>query len=182
MFKKSGKAFKRVTMKSPKKWTTRHFRQWKKDRSNQTIEMLTCYDFQMAQMFAETEVDLLLVGDSVGNVVLGYETTVEVTLDEMKLFGAAVKRGAPDKFTIVDMPFGTYINQQEAIKNAVELFRSTKAEALKVEGANEELLPPLDLWSKMEFLSVDMSVLLPNRSTKWVVISNMEKPLNPLRP
>ena len=56
--------------------------------------MLTCYDYQTALMLNETELDLILVGDSLGNVVLGYETTVEVTLSDMITFGAAVKRGA----------------------------------------------------------------------------------------
>lgn len=135
-------------MSHSKKWNTRHFRNWKASRPDQSIEMLTCYDFQTAQMFAETDVDLLLVGDSLGNVVLGYETTVEVTIEEMKLFGAAVKRGAPNKFTIVDMPFGSYINRELAVENAVQLFRSTKTEALKVEGAGEELLEAIKLMTE----------------------------------
>ncbi len=100
------------------------------------LQMLTCYDYQTASMFNQTKIDLLLVGDSLGNVVLGYDTTVEVTLDEMKIFGAAVTRGAPDKFVVLDMPFGSYATLEDGLKNAIDLFQKTKAQALKIEGAN----------------------------------------------
>lgn len=97
--------------------------------------MLTCYDFQTAKLLNETDLDLILVGDSLGNVILGYETTIEVTLQDMITFGSAVKRGAPNKFVIVDMPFGSYRSIEQGTDNAVKLFQSTKAEAVKVEGA-----------------------------------------------
>jgi 3-methyl-2-oxobutanoate hydroxymethyltransferase len=118
-----------------KKLTTRKIRSFKRsmDKKKQ-LEMLTCYDFQTAQMLNETQVDLILVGDSLGNVVLGYDTTVSVSLEEMKIFGAAVKRGAPDKFVILDLPFGAYSTFDQAVLSAVELFKHTKAEAIKLEG------------------------------------------------
>lgn len=97
--------------------------------------MLTCYDFQTAQLLNESSVDLLLVGDSLGNVVLGYDTTVKVSLEEMCVFSAAVKRGAPDKFVIADLPFGTYSSFEEGLKNAKLLFQESGVEALKLEGA-----------------------------------------------
>lgn len=76
---------------------------------NGKLQMLTCYDFQMAQLYNEmTDLDIVLVGDSVGNVVLGLETTVQVTLGDMITFGKAVRRGTPDKFLVIDLPFGTY--------------------------------------------------------------------------
>lgn len=99
------------------------------------LQVLTCYDFQTAQLLNETDLDMILVGDSVGNVILGYETTVEVTLNEMEIFGSAVKRGAPDKFVIVDMPFGSYSSISQGIASATKIFKSTKCEALKLEGA-----------------------------------------------
>lgn len=102
------------------------------------LSMLTCYDFQTAQLLNETELDLVLVGDSLGNVMLGYDTTVEVTLNDMITFASAVKRGAPDKFTVVDMPFGTYATMETGVQNAITLFQKTKAEALKLEGASTE--------------------------------------------
>lgn len=118
-----------------KKLTTLKIKKNKIKKDCMPLQMLTCYDYQTARMLSETEVDMLLVGDSLGNVVLGYDTTVEVTLDEMKVFGAAVRRGAPEKFIVVDLPFGTYSTLESGLKNAIELFQYTKADALKLEGA-----------------------------------------------
>lgn len=120
-----------------KKLTTRDLRPYKKSHSKKSLSMLTCYDYQTACMLNETELDLILVGDSLGNVVLGYETTIEVTLNDMITFSAAVKRGAKDKFVVVDMPFGTYSTLETAVKNAIVLFQKSKAEALKIEGASQ---------------------------------------------
>ncbi|HLW56119.1 MAG TPA: 3-methyl-2-oxobutanoate hydroxymethyltransferase [Bacteriovoracaceae bacterium] len=106
-----------------------------KKAKNGNLQMLTCYDFQTAQMLNETDLDLILVGDSLGNVMLGYETTVEVTLEEMIIFSRAVRRGAPDKFLVVDMPFGTYSTMSSGMRNATRLFQETRAQALKLEGA-----------------------------------------------
>lgn len=117
------------------KLNTREIKKRKITQGRKPLSMLTCYDFQTAQMLNQTELDLILVGDSVGNVVLGYETTVEVTLQDMITFGAAVKRGAPDKFTVIDLPFGTYSSLEDAITNATTLFQKTKAESVKLEGA-----------------------------------------------
>lgn len=118
-----------------KKLTTRSLRHYKKDSQNKALQMLTCYDYQTAQMLNETNLDMILVGDSLGNVVLGFETTVEVTLEMMTLFSAAVKRGAPDKFVVADLPFGSYANVNKGLENSVKLFQQSKVEALKLEGA-----------------------------------------------
>jgi len=99
------------------------------------LQVLTCYDFQTANMLNQTDLDMILVGDSLGNVMLGYETTIEVTLTEMEIFSKAVRRGAPDKFLIVDMPFGSYSTIPLGIANATKLFQNTRAEAIKLEGA-----------------------------------------------
>lgn len=106
-----------------------------KKAKQQKLQVLTCYDFQTAKMLNETDLDMILVGDSVGNVILGYETTVEVTLTEMEVFGKAVRRGAPDKFLIVDLPFGSYSTITQGIQSATKLFQATKCEAIKLEGA-----------------------------------------------
>ena len=106
-----------------------------KKSKGKKLQMLTCYDFQTAGILNETDLDMILVGDSVGNVVLGYETTVEVTLTDMEVFGKAVRRGAPDKFLIVDLPFGTYSTVTQGIYSATKLFQTTRCEALKLEGA-----------------------------------------------
>ncbi len=117
------------------KHTIRSLKNRKHAFERKPLQMLTCYDFQTAQLLNETELDLILVGDSLGNVILGYETTVQVTLNDMITFGSAVKRGAPDKFTVVDLPFGTYSSVETGIKNAIKLFQKTSCEAIKLEGA-----------------------------------------------
>ncbi len=99
------------------------------------LQVLTCYDFQTAILLNQTDLDMILVGDSLGNVMLGYETTIEVSLTEMEIFAGAVRRGAPDKFLIVDMPFGSYSTIPQGIHSATKLFQKTRAEAVKLEGA-----------------------------------------------
>lgn len=121
-----------------KKHTTRSLNKIKTLNEDKTIHMLTCYDYQTASILNETDLDMILVGDSLGNVVLGYDTTVNVSLEEMKIFSAAVKRGATNKFVVADLPFGTYARFDKGIENAIELFQSAKVEALKLEGANPD--------------------------------------------
>jgi 3-methyl-2-oxobutanoate hydroxymethyltransferase len=99
------------------------------------LQVLTCYDFQTASLLNQTELDMILVGDSLGNVILGYDHTIEVTLTEMEIFTKAVRRGAPDKFLITDLPFGTYSTISQGIKSATQLFQKTQADAIKLEGA-----------------------------------------------
>ena len=106
--------------------------------NGEKISMLTAYDFPTAQIAEQAEIDVLLVGDSLGMVVLGYESTAQVTLDEMSHHGKAVRRGAKDTFVIVDMPFGTYHGSADrTLQNALRLFQETSANALKVEGGGE---------------------------------------------
>ena len=114
-----------------KKLNLRDIRKSKK----KNIQVLTCYDYQTAMLLNQTDLDMILVGDSLGNVMLGYETTIEVSLTEMEIFASAVRRGAPDKFLIVDMPFGSYSTIAQGIHSATKLFQKTRAEAVKLEGA-----------------------------------------------
>lgn len=123
-----------------KKLDTRKLRAHKLAKTNKSLQMLTCYDYQTARLFDETDLDLILVGDSLGNVVLGYETTVEVTLNDMITFASAVKRGAKNKFVVADLPFGTYATFEDGVKNGLELFQKTKAESVKLEGAQDHHL------------------------------------------
>lgn len=111
-----------------------NLRDIRKSKQN-NLQVLTCYDYQTAIMLNQTELDMILVGDSLGNVMLGYETTIEVSLTEMEIFASAVRRGAPDKFLIVDMPFGSYSTISQGIHSATKLFQKTRAEAVKLEGA-----------------------------------------------
>lgn len=109
-----------------------------KKQAGEKIVVLTAYDYSMARILAKSSVDAILVGDSLGNVVLGYSSTLKVTVENMIYHGAAVKRGAPDKFTIIDMPFMSYhTDENEAVKNAGEIISKTGADAVKLEGGEE---------------------------------------------
>jgi 3-methyl-2-oxobutanoate hydroxymethyltransferase len=102
------------------------------------ITMLTAYDASMAAMLAGCGVDVLLVGDSLGMVVLGYDSTVPVTMDEMIHHAAAVRRGAPGAFVIGDMPFGSYQSGvRDAILNGARFLKEAGCDAVKLEGGLE---------------------------------------------
>ena len=98
------------------------------------IPMLTAYDFPTARILDEAGIPLLLVGDSVGQVMLGYETTVSVTMAEMVHHTKAVVRGAKRALVVADMPFLSYATPDEAIENAGIFLRDAGAQAVKVEG------------------------------------------------
>ncbi len=117
------------------KLDTRKIRAFKKKSAKKPLQMLTCYDFQMAQLLNETEVDMILIGDSLGNVILGYDHTIKVDVPTMSIFSSAVKRGAPDKFVIADLPFGSYATLESGLQNAIALFQQSGVEAIKLEGA-----------------------------------------------
>jgi 3-methyl-2-oxobutanoate hydroxymethyltransferase len=121
--------------KTNSKLNTRQIRAFKKSKANRTLQMLTCYDFQTASLLNETALDLILIGDSLGNVILGYDTTIEVSIDTMVLFSKAVKKGAPNKFVIADLPFGSYASMELGLANSIKLFQQSGVEALKLEGA-----------------------------------------------
>lgn len=118
-----------------KKITTNTLMKRKKD--GQKITMLTAYDFSTAKYFDEAGIDTILVGDSLGMVVLGYESTHCVTMEEMKIFTSAVCRGAKNAFVVADMPFLSYqVSVEEALKNAGELIKAG-ASAVKLEGGDD---------------------------------------------
>ncbi len=102
------------------------------------IVAMTAYDVQFARLLEEGGVDLILVGDSLGQVVLGYDSTLPVTLDEMIHHAKAVRRGAPDTFVVLDMPFMTYqVSVEDALRNAGRVMKEAGVEAVKVEGGDE---------------------------------------------
>jgi 3-methyl-2-oxobutanoate hydroxymethyltransferase len=106
-----------------------------KKRRGEKIAMLTAYDAAMARLFDAAGVDVLLVGDSVGMVALGYATTLPVTLDAMVHHTAAVSRGASRALIVADMPFLTYqISAADAVRNAGRLLQEGGAAAIKIEG------------------------------------------------
>lgn len=102
------------------------------------IVMVTAYDYPGAKFSEEAGVDMILVGDSLGMVVLGYDSTMRVTVDDMIHHSKAVRRGAPDTFIVVDMPFGSYHGDvNDTLKTAVRMMQETNANAVKVEGAGD---------------------------------------------
>lgn len=112
----------------------------KMKEENEKIVMLTAYDYPSAKLAEEAEVDMILVGDSLGMVVLGYDSTIPVTVDDMIHHTKAVKRGAKNTFTITDMPFMSYhLSIDETLKNAARIIQEGHADAVKVEGADEVL-------------------------------------------
>ncbi|RYG72455.1 3-methyl-2-oxobutanoate hydroxymethyltransferase [Lentibacillus cibarius] len=109
--------------------------------NKEKISMVTAYDYPSAKQAEQAGMDMILVGDSLGMVVLGYESTVEVQLEDMIHHAKAVKRGAPNTFTAVDMPFMSYhISLEDSLRNAKKLFQETNAQSLKVEGASDDIL------------------------------------------
>lgn len=101
------------------------------------LAMLTAYDYPSARLVAEAGVDLILVGDSLGMVVLGYDSTIPVTVDEMVHHAKAARRGAPGAFLIADMPFLSYGTAEQALANAARLMKEAGADSVKVEGGVE---------------------------------------------
>jgi 3-methyl-2-oxobutanoate hydroxymethyltransferase len=115
-----------------------HFKKMKQNKEK--IVMLTAYDYPSAKLAAQSGVDMILVGDSLGMVVLGYDSTIPVTIDDMIHHTKAVKRGAPETFTVTDMPFMSYhMSIDETLKNAAKIMQEGHADAVKLEGADEVL-------------------------------------------
>lgn len=110
------------------------------ERSRSKITCLTAYDYPTARLLDEAGVDILLVGDSLGMVVLGYESTLPVTLEEMLHHTRAVRRAAHRSLLVADMPYGSYHAAiPEALHNAMRFVKEAGAEAVKVEGGERRL-------------------------------------------
>ena len=106
-----------------------------KKEHHQKIAMITCYDYATALIMDKAPVDAVLVGDSLGMVVLGYPNTLPVTMDEIIHHTKAVARGISHALLIADMPIGSYhISTEETLKNALRLIKEAGAEAVKIEG------------------------------------------------
>lgn len=118
-----------------KKWTTSKLR---KCKGVDKIAAITAYDAAFANLFSGTGIKMILVGDSVGNNVLGFDSTLPVTMDMMVHHTAAVSRGAGDVHVVADMPFLSYqIDDNEAIRNAGRLIQEGGADSVKLEGGSE---------------------------------------------
>lgn len=118
------------------KITPGKLRQMKED--DEKIAMLTAYDSPTAKIVEEAGIEIILVGDSVGNTVLGYDNTLPVTLDEIIHHTKAVDRGIENPLLVGDMPFLSYqVSAEEAVKNAGKLVKEGNADAIKLEGGSE---------------------------------------------
>lgn len=107
-------------------------------KGQQPVSMLTAYDYNTARTIDEAGVDMILVGDSLGNVMLGYENTLAVTVEDMIHHGKAVCRGAKQAFVVVDMPFMSYqTSVEDAVRNAGRIMKETNCQAVKLEGGLE---------------------------------------------
>jgi len=115
------------------------------------ITMLTAYDYGMASILDESDIDILLVGDSLGNVVLGYESTLPVTMDDMVRHTQAVARGSQKAMLVADMPFLSYqVSPESALANAGRLLKEGNAQAVKLEGGREHA----DIVHKMSYAGI----------------------------
>lgn len=117
-----------------------------KKTKGEKIAMVTAYDYPSARMADEAGLDIILVGDSLGMAVLGYETTIPVTMDEMIHHTKAVARGVKNCFLVGDMPFLTYhLNAKQALLNAGRFLQEGGAQAVKLEGGEERscIIEPL---------------------------------------
>jgi 3-methyl-2-oxobutanoate hydroxymethyltransferase len=109
-----------------------------KKRDGRKITMLTAYDYPTAKLIDDAGIDAILVGDSLGMVVLGYDSTVPVTMDEMIHHAKAARRGTKRAFLIGDMPFMSYqVSTEDALRNAGRFMKEAGCEAVKLEGGDE---------------------------------------------
>ena len=119
-----------------KKVTTRKLLEMK--QAGEKISMLTAYDYSMAKVIDRAGMDIILVGDSASNVMVGNNTTLPMTVNQMIYHGKSVMNGVEKAMVVVDMPFGSYhASPAEAVTNAVKIMRETEADCLKLEGGIE---------------------------------------------
>ncbi len=122
------KEYKRITVKSLIEMKN----------NNEKISMLTAYDYTMAKILDGAGIDIILVGDSVSNVMAGHETTLPITLDQMIYHASSVIRAVNRCLVVVDLPFGTYQgNSRQALKSAIRIMKESGGHAVKLEGGTE---------------------------------------------
>lgn len=109
-------------------------------KNNEKIVYLTCYDYLTAKYQERAGVDMILIGDSLGMVTLGYDTTFPVTMEDMISHSKAVRRGAPDTFLVGDMPYMSYqISDEQAVENAGRFIKEAACDCIKLEGAGKAI-------------------------------------------
>lgn len=109
-----------------------------KKQARQQVTALTAFDYPSARLVDEAGIDLILVGDSLAMTVLGYDSTLPLTVDEMLHHARAVRRGVRNALLVVDMPYGSYhAGAEDAVRNAIRFVKEAGAEAVKLEGGRE---------------------------------------------
>ena len=106
-------------------------------KNNRVVSMMTAYDYPSAKAVSEAEIDIILVGDSLGSVLYNYSTTRKVTLTEMINHSKSVRLGVKNSLMVVDMPYKTYDTTTKALKNAKKVLKETKCDAVKLEGGRK---------------------------------------------
>lgn len=128
------------------------FAAWK--QQGQTVAVLTAWDYMSGQMADQAGADMVLVGDSLAMVALGYDNTLPLTLDEMVHHAKAVRRGVKNALLAVDLPFLSFqIAEAEAMQAAGRLLKEAGAQAIKLEGAIRAWRPLFNGWLRLGFLS-----------------------------
>lgn len=122
------------------KMTVGDFKKFKKE--GKKFSFVTAYDYTTATIVDESDCNIILVGDSLGMIMLGYKGTESVTMDDMVHHIRPVVKGAPNTWIIGDMPFGSYITPEIAVANAVRLIKETNCDCVKLEGG-VEMLPQI---------------------------------------
>lgn len=119
-----------------RKVTTSRLKEMKAE--GKKIAMLTAYDYTTAKIVDAAGVDSILIGDSASNVMVGNETTLPITLDQMIFYAQTVSRAVRRAFVVCDMPFGSYqVDAKDAVRNAVRIMKETSCDAVKLEGGEE---------------------------------------------
>lgn len=136
-------------------------------QKGEKITFLTCYDYMTAKYEEQAGVDMILVGDSLGNVMLGHRNTIPVTMEDMIIHAKSVRRGAPNTFIVGDMPFMSYqISDELAIKNAGRFIKEADCDCIKLEGAEPGILSRIRAISSVGILVMGHVGLTPQFEAK----------------
>ena len=131
-------------MADKKKMTIADFKKFKEE--GRKFSYVTAYDYTTASIVNDSEVEIILVGDSLGMIMLGYKGTESVTMDDMVHHIRPVVKGAPNTWIVGDMPFGSYnVSDEEAVRNANRLIKETNCDCIKLEGGIEGFIKNSEL-------------------------------------